>query len=132
MTKVTFKEMVKRVNAGAKLLDKKLPGWQKKVKPGMLALEDPYTCVLGQGFADAIGAAFASGFDKGRKALGLNGISKVAQYGFNLRYAEMPHDDDNGMFVEVPSVVKGFVAKIPAWDLLTALWIDKIKERRAA
>ncbi len=37
-----------RARRGAKLLDRKRPGWHKEVKPESLRMQSCYSCVLGQ------------------------------------------------------------------------------------
>lgn len=48
----TEKELQEYVNNGAKLLDKKCPGWFLKIDLKKLDLADCFNCVLGQLFGD--------------------------------------------------------------------------------
>ena len=41
-----------RARKGAKLLDKVAPGWEKKIKPGVLDLANGCNCILGQVYGD--------------------------------------------------------------------------------
>jgi hypothetical protein len=43
---------MKSVDAGAALLDERLPGWRDAVDPTRLVLTDPCNCVLGQVFGE--------------------------------------------------------------------------------
>ena len=56
-----MKQTLATVRLGAKLLDKKFPGWAKKITPDILELNDPHRCVLGQLYGD---------FEKGAIQLG--------------------------------------------------------------
>ena len=60
-----------RVDAGAALLDKRIPGWFNLVSVDTLKIYDPTLCVVGQLFGDYLG---------GLDALGVN---IAAEYGFN-------------------------------------------------
>ena len=67
-----FKREIER---GAAFLDEHFPGWEDKIDPETLNLEDGCNCILGQVY----GAYF-----KGAEKLGLENIGDRARLGFTL------------------------------------------------
>ena len=57
---------------GAELLDERLPGWRKRIRPDELDMADECNCVLGQ---------VLGGYSGGKKLLGLS-EREVELYGF--------------------------------------------------
>jgi hypothetical protein len=66
---------MKAVDAGAALLDERLPGWRDEIHPASLDLEQCEQCVLGQLFGE---------YERGRMLLGLS-RSRAMGLGFTRR-----------------------------------------------
>ena len=64
-----------RVEAGAKFLDEKHPGWENKINLETLAMNSSWRCILGQLYGS---------FAYGVKGLGLTGLAQETALGFNL------------------------------------------------
>lgn len=81
----TADRLVKR---GAKLLDKKLPGWFKHIKVGELEMDNGCKCVLGQLGTkkvnlDRLGWEMGGYADYGDMAFALLNVRDDVEYGFN-------------------------------------------------
>lgn len=135
------------VNRGAKLLDRVVPGWHKRITQSTLRLESPSVCVLGQLattklFREALGNTGELGYEdddyfEARKALAAAGylpdVYLDHRYGFSY--------DENALW---DKAVKANVVdtaeddhyslekKLDVWDVLTKTWIAAIKARRQA
>ena len=71
---VTFNQVTK----GAKLLDKKFPGWEKKIDPEILDMANPSVCILGQLHGD-----YATGSVKLFPLSRTNAEDRAMRYGFD-------------------------------------------------
>jgi hypothetical protein len=150
MTSVS--ELRKRVSRGSKLLDRKSPGWERRIKLGRLDLSDPNSCILGQGFRGVIAEVFPNGNEDDDVCLGNDraatdngGYLEDGPTGFaaglrSLFRGEIRERDvKNGfnLFANETSVETsdelGIVEiVVPGYDALTALWKIAVKERRKA
>lgn len=65
-------ELAKRVEAGARFLDARLPGWPRQIDVDKLQISHAHACVLGQVYGD---------YGRGVQALCL-GARKVVDLGF--------------------------------------------------
>lgn len=72
---------LRRVRAGAALLDKAMPGWAKKIKPEKLDLSSCNQCVLGQLYRNK---SRIDGFSAGSEELGLTN-QKGKKCGFDAQ-----------------------------------------------
>lgn len=112
------REIQKRVDRGAKLLDKKVGlDWFRKIKTGVLALSDPFMCVLGQTFAKEAEQADETGFDFGSLKLQIE--DKEARYGFNL---------DSSDTFDYHARCPGGNNSLNPWTLLGETWLAKIRQ----
>ncbi len=98
----------KNVRRGIKLLNKKRPGWLKKVKVSKLQLESCELCILGQVYAQDT-LSYEDGFSAGLRIL--NGKNPGA-YGFDLDW------DGNGG------------RDVPSYGQLEKIWKEEIAAQR--
>ncbi len=75
------KRLVARVQRGAKLLDRKAPGWAAKIRPETLNMARAGRCVLGQTFDD---------YFSGLLELGI-AAADGGRYGFNIGGRDWDH-----------------------------------------
>lgn len=68
MSNYTAAQLVER---GTALLDEKVPGWDKRIRPEALDIADPRCCVVGQLFATYGNSTTQSSFLVGMQELGL-------------------------------------------------------------
>ncbi len=99
MNKRQNDKIVRAAARGAKWLDKRLPGWSRKVKRRKVRMEDDCGCILGQ-----IGGSFSTMVDE----LDLD-LDQTIRYGFML--------DDDMRPLDEP------------WKDLTDAWRDELKSR---
>lgn len=99
----TVIEYDKRVDRGIKWLNKNKPGWLTKINLKKLDLGDINVCVVGQTFKETFGEVV---------------------------------DDDNGKMTDDQAISRGFMETDNSnydedssdnYDLLTAIWFEKIK-----
>ena len=108
-------EITERVEAGAALLDEKLPGWWREIDLEKLNLASRCNCVLGQ----------------------LNGATANTSFAYSAAAAALGvgYMDEIPLGFEAPSV-RGFGSERNAqtgeYRALTAAWRDLITSRRAA
>jgi hypothetical protein len=124
----TVKELQKRVNKGAKWLDKNHPDWWKKIVPEKLDLSKGTVCVLGQTFNGFVGPFEVDGFDAGKRYLP-EGTS-AAQYGFDLMDEHEDGDENCSLITDVPGSIVGLVVEVPSWSVLDVMWLTKLDERQ--
>lgn len=129
-------DLESRVDKGIALLDQKVPGWDKKIQMKELDLQDGSQCVVGQLALQEI-LNGATGYTDGAQwLLGEKWEQLDYQYGFNLD-DETTHAVEE-MLKKAPDhhPWKAFesiaVLHSAIFDLLTTIWIQKIKARRAA
>ena len=91
----------KRINLGVRWLNKTNPNWTRKIKIKSLDLTDCYKCICGQVFGDFWKKVYVYSVQKGKMS-----FSQAIKYGFEL------NDSSNN------------------YNLLTKLWVEKIKELR--
>jgi hypothetical protein len=104
---MTYTEAVDNVARGAALLDKKYPGWDRRIDMNALDMSNECACVLGQlegPYWSAIERMWPDGAWRGR----------AASHGFNLAY------DINDSIDSLPS----------QFDLLQLAWTELITARR--
>lgn len=100
------KKQTAAVARGAKLLDKRVPGWARKVKLTMLNIASSANCVLGQ--------LFEGSYGQGAREL-FSGGSFLASYENEWRQ----------------SIRHGFLAPTGNIAALTEAWKDQVRARRA-
>ncbi len=104
----------KRRDRGIKLLDKKRPGWKRKVKPALLELASGYSCILGQ--------AYPGHFDEGIEKLNLSS-DQIRAFGFDT--------DISGLPLEVEEAFDALGIDAPgAYDILNAVWLEALVPQR--
>lgn len=111
-----------RVVKGVKLLDEKIPGWERKVTLKDLDLADVNCCVMGQ--VAAKGALADAGYtvrdDHPDYGTGVNALGIVGdEYGFN---SDWDIDTRFGLRDEGDDAA--------AFDILNHLWAEAIRQRR--
>jgi len=94
------KQFTKRVKLGVKWLDENNKGWMKNIKISELDTQDRRTCMVGQVYGD-----FWERINGGSE--GKMTLRQSMGNGFNLS-----DKDDRQIY----------------WDLLTKVWVDKIKK----
>jgi hypothetical protein len=128
-----------QVQAGAKLLDEKYPGWHKRIRIRDLHLEDGSACVLGQVFTGRLKQGWPK---EGEGEQYYGGISALfgdkvrnlteANHGFVLPVSLERWSDrvaDSGAYLLVEEATGTSVMQF-AWEHLTAVWIEEIKRRK--
>ena len=111
-----MKQTLASVRAGATFLDKKFPGWEKRIDPTILELSSEKSCILGQLYGD---------FNKGVIKLGPRYVADgdpsdgyVSEKGG--KWAEVRgFDTDEGWVV----------AGAPSYEALNCAWMYEIAKR---
>lgn len=105
----------KAITKGAKLLDKKVSGWAKKIKVTKLKLETDEQCILGQLYDDPC---------DGLVQLGLVKIEDIP--GIKARVDELPDPK-----VEKVILSHGFMVDLPEQvKIYNRLWKEAVKQRK--
>lgn len=76
-----------RVERGAALLDKKRPGWWKRISLDELDITSCFRCVLGQEYQPEVPPEASTPYDAARDALGLS-PAVSAELGFDPRFGD--------------------------------------------
>jgi hypothetical protein len=90
-------EAKKRVARGVKWLDRRDPGWWKKINPNRFDIKDPHKCILGQMFAEEGKKSdlAADGFHWAMEYIpALHAEGAMTERGF-MTYGEYHSDDPN-------------------------------------
>src|SRR5262245_51450155 len=101
---------VKAARKGARFLDKRVPGWFRKIRTRELDLSDPNVCILGQCF---------NGFSEGLAAL-------LGEATWDTVDRDNKFAVSHGFEVMSEDVYDG------AYERLGLAWLPLIKERRKA
>lgn len=101
--------LVERIRLGMKYLDRVLPGWEWKIDTELLDLNSGTSCILGQAYG--------------------NFWNKVLEYGESPDGEKMSEQAaENKGFI-----LSGYLSDTDwGYDVLTRLWVKKVKELRKA
>lgn len=105
-----------RVEAGAKLLDERRPGWAMRIDLDRLDMERSCNCVLGQEYEHDTGGDTEDG---SAYSIGLDNLNLLPfredSYGFDLY---VPEINEHGLTLD------------EAYHLLDELWAEQVRARR--
>lgn len=124
ITKTHIKDIQARVKRGAKWLDKREPGWERKVSPETLDMSLGSSCLLGQVYddiADKGGRDWVNGYDVGTDLLEEDKQEFPERYGNLASY----YGFDEGSVEDEESDMNHF------WSVLAEEWVAAAKERLA-
>jgi hypothetical protein len=122
---VTLPDFKAQVARGCELLDLIEPGWEKRVDPSILDLDDRTSCVLGQVYADK---SELTGYDyKVKTHMTEHGLSP-SEHGFDLTSEQRAWLSGSVNYIEL--ALLPLVSR--AWEHLSATWADEIRERQMA
>jgi hypothetical protein len=122
---LTLPDFSDQVARGCKLLDEIEPGWESRVDPTLLDLDDKTTCVLGQVYRNA---STLPGYDYKVSTFMAEQNLDAAAHGFDLTMDQRRWVSGTANYNEeriIPLISQ-------TWEHLTATWADVIRERQMA
>ena len=104
-----FYDYSKEIKRGAKFLDEVSPGWESKIKPEVLDLNDSYQCVCGQVFLGHFGEGLRAlaiwEKEKGKKT-----VHSAAHYGFDVNDSDINYDNENHGLILYSTLAEQWIA----------------------
>lgn len=104
-------ETCDRVAAGAKLLDRVVPGWAERVDFDSLDMSDGMNCILGQLFGE-------------------NVKTPPGHYGYNVGTRILADADPDFGAINYGFDLRTFSATDSEWEDLRWAWVDEVEARR--
>lgn len=131
-----------RVQAGAVLLDQKMPGWHEKIDPGTLDLHSKQQCVLGQLFTESHSMPNWKRYEYAslEQSLAMSGFTDAKELKREREFMETvtcTANYDAGRVIlglnETDTIAHGFnhsgFDNYSEWARLDEAWLDEVKAR---